>query len=73
MEKIIREMIAKDYKIRPSAKKILNYPKLRAITKQDKDYPRVDYAVCTFILYVKKWVKLVLFKGSVNEDRQSDK
>lgn len=50
MEKIIREMIAKDYKIRPSAKKLLHYPKLRAITKEDKDFPRVDYAVCIFIL-----------------------
>lgn len=50
MEKIIREMIAKDYKIRPSAKKLLHHPKLRAITKEDKNFPRVDYAVCIFIL-----------------------
>lgn len=50
MEKIIREMIAKDYKIRPSAVKILHHPKLRAITKQDKkDYARVDYVVCISI------------------------
>ncbi|CAH1121580.1 unnamed protein product [Ceutorhynchus assimilis] len=41
---IIEKMVVSDYKLRPSAEKILTYGTLKEISKRDTKIPRIDYA-----------------------------